>query len=95
MNVFDNKDKDQPYHDKYRQIITVVYMNLTVTALLVIALLVIKCILKPIMRRAGEENQDFYSGLYKWIVDHHPSGCGKLVRINKLKLHLLLEKQEI
>ena len=44
-----------------------VWMSLTVTALLVIALLVIKCILKPIMRRAGEENQDFYSGLYKWI----------------------------
>ena len=44
-----------------------VWMSLTVTALLVIALLVIKCILKPIMRRAGEENQEFYSGLYKWI----------------------------
>ncbi len=44
-----------------------VWMSLTVTVLLVIALLVIKCILKPIMRRAGEENQEFYSGLYKWI----------------------------
>ncbi len=44
-----------------------VWMSLTVTVLLVVALLVIKCILKPIMRRAGEENQEFYSGLYKWI----------------------------
>ncbi|MDE6845519.1 MAG: ABC transporter ATP-binding protein/permease [Lachnospiraceae bacterium] len=44
-----------------------VWMSLTVTALLVAALLVIKCILKPIMRKAGEENQEFYSGLYKWI----------------------------
>ena len=44
-----------------------VCMSLTVTALLVVALLVIKCILKPIMRKAGEENQEFYSGLYKWI----------------------------
>ena len=44
-----------------------VWMSLTVTALLVVALLVIKCILKPIMRKAGEENQEFYSGLYKWI----------------------------
>lgn len=44
-----------------------VWMSLTVTVLLVAALLVIKCILKPIMRKAGEENQEFYSGLYKWI----------------------------
>ena len=48
-------------------LVTDVWMSLTVTALLVIALLVIKCILKPIMRKAGEENQEFYSGLYKWI----------------------------
>lgn len=42
-------------------------MTVTVTALLVVVLGVIKYILKPIMKRAGEENQDFYSGLYKWI----------------------------
>ena len=48
-------------------LVTDVWMSLTVTALLVVALLVIKCILKPIMRKAGEENQEFYSGLYKWI----------------------------
>ena len=38
------------------------WMSITVTLLLVVVLLVIKCILKPIMRKAGEENQDFYSG---------------------------------
>lgn len=44
-----------------------VWMSITVTALLVVVLLIIKCILKPIMRKAGEENQDYYSGLFKWI----------------------------
>ena len=42
-------------------------MILTIAALLVVMLLIIKWVLKPIMRRAGEENQDYYSGLYKWI----------------------------
>ncbi len=46
---------------------TDVKMSLTIASLLIIVLLVIKCVLKPIMRRAGEENQDYYSGLYKWI----------------------------
>ena len=44
-----------------------VWMSITVTLLLLVVLLVIKCILKPVARRAGEENQDFYSGLFKWI----------------------------
>lgn len=44
-----------------------VWMTLTVSSLLIIVLLIIKCILKPIMRRAGEENQEYYSGLFKWI----------------------------
>ena len=44
-----------------------IWMCITVTVLLVTVLLIIKCILKPIMRRAGEENQEYYSGLYKWI----------------------------
>ena len=33
------------------------WMTIMVSALLIIVLLVIKCILKPIMKRAGEENQ--------------------------------------
>ena len=44
-----------------------VMMTVTVSALLVSVLLIIKGVLKPIMRKAGEENQDYYSGLYKWI----------------------------
>ena len=44
-----------------------VWMSITVTVVLLVALLVIMCILKPIMKKAGEENQDYYSGLYKWI----------------------------
>lgn len=44
-----------------------IWMCVTVTVLLVAVLLIIKCILKPIMKRAGEENQEYYSGLYKWI----------------------------
>ncbi len=42
-------------------------MILTIAALLVAVLLVIKCVLKPIMYRVGQQNQDYYSGLYKWI----------------------------
>lgn len=48
-------------------LVTDVWMSITVATLLIAALLIIKCILKPIMRKAGEENQDYYSGLYKWI----------------------------
>ena len=39
----------------------------TIAVLLIVTLLVIKQFLKPIMRQAGIENQDYYSGLYKWI----------------------------
>ena len=59
-----------------------VWMSLTVTVLLLSVLLVIKCILKPIMRKAGEENQDFYSGLYKWI-DQSVLGIKEIKIANK------------
>ena len=42
-------------------------MCITIGGLLVIVLLTIKMVLKPIMVRAGKENQDFYAGLFKWI----------------------------
>lgn len=42
-------------------------MILMVAGLLIVVLLVIKGVLKPIMRKAGEDNQEYYSGLYKWI----------------------------
>ena len=42
-------------------------MILTIAALLIVVLLLIKIVIKPIMVRAGQENQDYYSGLFKWI----------------------------
>jgi ABC-type multidrug transport system fused ATPase/permease subunit len=42
-------------------------MILIVAVLMVALLIVIKKVLKPIMVQAGQENQDYYSGLYKWI----------------------------
>ena len=42
-------------------------MCITIGGLLIIVLITIKKVLKPIMIRAGKENQDYYSGLFKWI----------------------------
>lgn len=42
-------------------------MIMALAVLMILLLLVIKKVLKPIMIRAGQENQEFYSGLYKWI----------------------------
>ena len=42
-------------------------MTMIVALPLLTALLIIKKVVKPIMNRAGKENQDFYSGLFKWI----------------------------
>ena len=44
-------------------------MTLTIATLLVIVLLVIKYFIKPVMVKAGQDNQDYYSGLYKWIYE--------------------------
>lgn len=45
--------------------------NGTMTVLLAVVLLVVmggvKTVLKPIMYKAGKDNQDYYSGLFKWI----------------------------
>ena len=59
-----------------------VVMTGTVAALLIVVLMAIKWILKPIMRKAGEENQDFYSGLYKWI-DQSVMGIKEIKVANK------------
>lgn len=61
---------------------TDVMMTATVAILLIVVLVVIKCIFKPIMRRAGEENQDYYSGLYKWI-DQSVMGIKEIKVANK------------
>ncbi len=42
-------------------------MCVIIGGLLVAVLLIIKVILKPIMVRAGQQNQDYYAGLFKWI----------------------------
>ncbi len=42
-------------------------MTVFIGIVLLILLLAIKLWLKPIMRKAGEDNQNFYSGLFKWI----------------------------
>ena len=61
---------------------TDVWMTVTVTLLLVVVLTIIKGILKPIMKKAGEENQDYYSGLYKWI-DQSVMGIKEIKVANK------------
>ncbi|MFI3213110.1 MAG: ABC transporter ATP-binding protein, partial [Eubacteriales bacterium] len=42
-------------------------MIITIATLLVLVLFIIKVVLKPIMMKAGKDNQDYYSGLFKWI----------------------------
>ncbi len=44
-----------------------VKMTSFIAILLITVLMVIKFVIKPIMTRAGQENQDYYSGLFKWI----------------------------
>jgi ABC-type multidrug transport system fused ATPase/permease subunit len=42
-------------------------MTIFIATILVATLLVIKYFIKPVMKKSGEENQNFYSGLFKWI----------------------------
>ncbi len=42
-------------------------MTITLAAVLILLLFIIKKVLKPVMYKAGKDNQDFYSGLFKWI----------------------------
>ncbi|MBQ9991323.1 MAG: ABC transporter ATP-binding protein [Lachnospiraceae bacterium] len=42
-------------------------MTITIASLMVVVLFLIKVVIKPIMVKAGQDNQDYYSGLYKWI----------------------------
>ena len=57
-------------------------MILMIASLLIVVLLIIKVILKPIMIKAGQENQDYYSGLYKWI-DQSVMGIKEIKIANK------------
>ena len=42
-------------------------LAISIAALLVAVLLIVKTVIKPTMIKAGEDNQNYYSGLYKWI----------------------------
>lgn len=42
-------------------------MTLLLGVVLLTLMILMKCVLKPIMYKAGKENQDYYSGLFKWI----------------------------
>lgn len=42
-------------------------MTILLAVVMLLLMLLIKRVLKPIMYRAGKDNQDYYSGLFKWI----------------------------
>ena len=42
-------------------------MTIFIASVLILTLLAIRTFIKPVMKRSGEENQNFYSGLFKWI----------------------------
>lgn len=42
-------------------------MTITFTIVMALLMLLVKVVLKPVMHRAGEENREYYSGLFKWI----------------------------
>lgn len=64
----------QMMSDSVVSVFVVVYCfmsNGTMTVLLGVSLVIlmfaVKSVLKPIMYKAGKDNQDYYSGLFKWI----------------------------
>ncbi len=42
-------------------------MTILIAGVLLFLLILIKKVLKPILHKAGEDNQNYYSGLFKWI----------------------------
>lgn len=42
-------------------------MTLLLGGVLIVLMALVKCVMKPIMYKAGKDNQDYYSGLFKWI----------------------------
>lgn len=42
-------------------------MTVLIAGVLLLLLFLIKVVLKPILRKSGEDNQNYYSGLFKWI----------------------------
>ncbi len=67
-------------------------MILTITVLLVAMLIIIKKIIQPIMYKAGQENQDYYSGLYK-IIEESVTGI-KEIKVAGRESHFINEYAE-
>lgn len=42
-------------------------MTMVLAVVMVVLMVLVKRVLKPIMYKAGKDNQDYYSGLFKWI----------------------------
>lgn len=42
-------------------------MTVVMAVLLILTILLVKKVLKPVMEKAGQENRDYYAGLFKWI----------------------------
>lgn len=42
-------------------------MTMLIAGVLLLLLMLIKRVLKPILHKSGEDNQNYYSGLFKWI----------------------------
>ena len=42
-------------------------MTVIMAVVMILLMLLVKKVLKPIMYQAGKDNQDYYSGLFKWI----------------------------
>lgn len=42
-------------------------MTILLGGVLAVLMVLVKCVMQPVMHKAGKDNQDFYSGLFKWI----------------------------
>lgn len=67
-------------------------MTLIIATLLIVTLWIVKVTLKPILKKAGQENQDNYSGLFKWI-SQIVTGI-KEVKIGNKESHFIKEYLE-
>ncbi len=64
-------------------------MIITITVLLLVLLIIIKKVLKPIMYKAGQDNQDYYSGLFK-IIEESVTGI-KEIKVAHKENHFINE----
>lgn len=51
----------------FLMIVTDVLMTVVIAATLLLTLLIVKKLIKPVVRKAGQDNQDYYSSMFKWI----------------------------